>query len=101
DQRGLIIPMIIQTIGLGPSRADGTDGAPHVSRQDRSGADQADANHQPTDRAVGGSNPSRRAASMQRFRSSESRILVEDDANTDEVRGSATGLLPNGAANPR
>jgi hypothetical protein len=41
---GLIIPLIIQTI-----------------RRDPTGSDQIDAEHQATDLAVGGSNPSRRA----------------------------------------
>jgi hypothetical protein len=41
----LIIPMIIQTIGLDPSGAVWTDEASNVSRLDRSGADQVDAEH--------------------------------------------------------
>jgi hypothetical protein len=49
----LIIPMIIQTIGLHPSGALWTDGASNVSRPDPSGADQIDAEHQATDLAVG------------------------------------------------
>jgi len=56
----LIIRLIIQTIRRDPSGAVWTDEAPNVSRPDRSGADQIDAEHQPTDLAVGGSNPSRR-----------------------------------------
>jgi hypothetical protein len=58
---GLIIRLIIQTIRRDPSGAVWTDGASNVSRPDRSGADQIDAEHQATDLAVGGSNPSRRA----------------------------------------
>jgi hypothetical protein len=58
---GLIIRLIIQTIRQDPSGAVWTDEAPNVSRPDRSGADQIDAEHQSTDLAVGGSNPSRRA----------------------------------------
>jgi hypothetical protein len=41
----LIIPMIIQTILLDPSRAVWTDGAGNVSRLDPSGAVQFDAEH--------------------------------------------------------
>jgi hypothetical protein len=41
----LIIPMIIQTIGLYPSGAVWTDGPSNVSRLDPSGADQIDAEH--------------------------------------------------------
>jgi hypothetical protein len=63
--RGLIIRLIIQTIRLDPSRSDQTDGASNVSRPDRSGPDQIDAQHQATDLAVGGSNPSRRAPKPQ------------------------------------
>jgi len=48
----LIIPMIIQTIGLDPSGAVWTDEAAHVSRLDRSGADQADAEHPTRNRKV-------------------------------------------------
>jgi hypothetical protein len=59
--RRLIIRLIIQTIRRDPSGAVWTDGPPNVSRPDRSGADQIDAEHQTTDLAVGGSNPSRRA----------------------------------------
>jgi len=51
----LIIRLIIQTIQLGPSRSDGIDEAPNVSREDPSGADQIDAEHQSTDLAVGDS----------------------------------------------
>jgi hypothetical protein len=57
--RGLIIRLIIQTIGRDRSGAVWTDDAPDVSRPDPSGADQIDAEHQATDLAVGGSNPSR------------------------------------------
>jgi hypothetical protein len=57
----LIIPLIIQTIRLDPTRPDQIDEALDVSRPDPSGADQIDAEHQATDLAVGGSNPSRRA----------------------------------------
>jgi hypothetical protein len=54
----LIIPMIIQTIGLDPSGAVWTDEAPHVSRLDPSGADQIDAEHPTHNRKVEGSDPS-------------------------------------------
>jgi hypothetical protein len=57
----LIIRLIIQTIRRDPSGAIWTDEALNVSRPDPSGADQIDAEHQATDLAVGGSNPSRRA----------------------------------------
>jgi hypothetical protein len=55
----LIIPMIIQTILLDPSGAVWTDEASNVSRLDRSGADQADAEHPTRNRKVVGSNPAR------------------------------------------
>jgi hypothetical protein len=58
---GLIIRLIIQTIRRDPSGSVWTDEASNVSRPDPSGADQIDAEHQATDLAVGGSNPSRRA----------------------------------------
>jgi hypothetical protein len=51
--RGLIIPMIIQTILLDPSEAVWTDIASHVSRPDPSGVDQSDVEHQATDVVVG------------------------------------------------
>jgi hypothetical protein len=57
----LIIRLIIQTIRRDPSRSDQIDEASNVIRPDRSRADQIDAEHQATDLAVGGSNPSRRA----------------------------------------
>jgi hypothetical protein len=50
---GLIIRLIIQTIRQDPSGAVWIDGASDVSRPDRSGADQIDAEHQATDLAVG------------------------------------------------
>ena len=62
---GLIIRLIIQTIRQDPSGSVWTDEAPNVSRPDPTGADQIDAEHQSTDLAVGGSNPSRRAPSAQ------------------------------------
>jgi hypothetical protein len=49
---GLIIRLIIQTIRQNPSRSVWTDEASNVSRPDRSGADQIDAEHQATDLAV-------------------------------------------------
>jgi hypothetical protein len=58
----LIIRLIIQTIQQDRSGSDQTDDAPDVSRPDPSGADPIDADHQATDLAVGGSNPSRRAS---------------------------------------
>jgi hypothetical protein len=62
---GMIIPLIIHTIRRDPSRSDGIDEPCHVSRSDPSGAVQIDAEHQATDLAVGGSNPSRRASKPQ------------------------------------
>jgi hypothetical protein len=50
--RGLIIRLIIQTIRRDPSGSVWIDEAPNVSRPDRSGADQIDAEHQATDLAV-------------------------------------------------
>ena len=58
---GLIIRLIIQTIRRDPTGSVWTDEAPNLSRPDPTGADQIDAEHQATDLAVGGSNPSRRA----------------------------------------
>jgi hypothetical protein len=49
----LIIRLIIQTIRRVPSRSDWIDEASNLSRPDRSGADQIDAEHQATDLAVG------------------------------------------------
>jgi hypothetical protein len=49
----VIIPLIIRTIRRAPSRSDATDETPNVSSPDPSGADQTDAEHQPTDLAVG------------------------------------------------
>src|SRR4029453_7202866 len=72
--------MIIQTIRQDPSGSDQIDDPSNVSRPDRSGSDQIDAEHQATDLAVGGSNPSRRAKRAgQRLSSkasSEHRILA-------------------------
>ena len=51
--RGLIIPMIIQTILLDPSEAVWTDIASDVSRPDPSGVNQSDVEHQATDVVVG------------------------------------------------
>ena len=50
--RGLIIPLIIQTIRLDRFGSVWTDEAPNLSSPDRSGADQIDAEHQATDLAV-------------------------------------------------
>jgi hypothetical protein len=63
--RGLIIRLITQTIRRDPSGSVWIDKAPNLSSPDRSGADQIDAEHQATDLAVGGSNPSRRAPKPQ------------------------------------
>jgi hypothetical protein len=51
----LIIPMIIQTILLDPSRAVWSDSASTVSRPDPSGADQTDAEHPTPNRKIEGS----------------------------------------------
>jgi hypothetical protein len=50
--RGLIIPLIIQTIRRDPSGSVWIDDLLNVSRPDPSGADQIDAEHQATDLAV-------------------------------------------------
>jgi hypothetical protein len=52
----LIIPMIIQTIGLDPSGAVWTDEASNLSSLDPSGAIQVDAEHPSRNRKVVGSN---------------------------------------------
>jgi hypothetical protein len=49
----LIIPLIIQAIRRDPSRSVWIDDPANVSRPDRSGVDQIDAEHQATDLAVG------------------------------------------------
>jgi hypothetical protein len=41
----MVIPMVIQSTRVLPSRPDQIDAAPNVSRQDPSGADQSDAEH--------------------------------------------------------
>jgi hypothetical protein len=51
--RSLIIRLVIQTIRRARSGSVQIDGAPDVSRPDRSGADQIDVEHQATDLAVG------------------------------------------------
>jgi hypothetical protein len=48
-------------VAADPPGSNQTDEASEVSRQAPSGADQIDVEHQATDLAVGGSNPSRRA----------------------------------------
>jgi hypothetical protein len=60
----LIIRLIIQTIRRDPTGSVQIDDPSNVSRPDPSGADQIDAEHQATDLAVGGSNPSRRASTV-------------------------------------
>jgi hypothetical protein len=57
-RRSIGYALIIQTIGLNPSGAVWTDEASNVSRLDRSGAAQADAEHPSSNRMVVGSNPS-------------------------------------------
>jgi hypothetical protein len=57
----VVIPMVIQTIQLAPPGPNGTDNTPHVTSLDPTGGNQSDAEHPPTDLAVGGSSPSRRA----------------------------------------
>jgi hypothetical protein len=63
--RVVIIPMIIQTTQPGPSEPNWTDDPSHLTRLDPTGADHSDAEHPPTDLAVGGSSPSRRAQTPQ------------------------------------
>jgi len=53
----VIIPLIIQLIGLYLSGAVWTDGASNVSRLDPPGAIQADAEHPTRNRKADGSNP--------------------------------------------
>jgi hypothetical protein len=50
----LIIPMIIQTIGLDPSKAVWTESASNLSSLDLSGAVQVDAEHPARNRKVVG-----------------------------------------------
>jgi hypothetical protein len=58
----LIIPMIIQTIGLDPSRAGWTESASDLSSRDPSGAIQVDAEH--PSRQASTHEPSRVAAAI-------------------------------------
>jgi hypothetical protein len=53
----MVIPMVIQTILLGPSGPDQIDAASNVSRLDPSAAVQSDAEHLARNRKVVGSNP--------------------------------------------
>jgi hypothetical protein len=66
----LIIPMIIQTIRLDPSRSVWTDEASNVNSPDPSGADQIDAEHPSRNRKVVGSN-SIRASQVSNYGSCE------------------------------
>jgi len=59
----LIIPMIIQTIGLDPSRAVWTESASNLSSLDPSGADQGDAEH-PARNRKGGTTPDQTTADL-------------------------------------
>jgi hypothetical protein len=71
---GLIIRLIIQTIRRDPTGSDQIDEASNLSRPDPAGADQIDAEHQATELAVGGSNPSRRTkCAAQRYCSKRSK----------------------------
>jgi hypothetical protein len=71
----LIIPMIIQTIGLDPSRAVWTESASNLSSLDPSGAIQIDAEHPSRNRKVEGSNPSSGSISAGRVASSKTSIF--------------------------
>jgi hypothetical protein len=57
--------MVIQTTQLEPPEPNRTDDPAHLTSLDPTGANQSDAEHPPTDLAVGGSSPSRRATSSQ------------------------------------
>jgi hypothetical protein len=61
----LIIPMIIQTIGLDPSKAVWTESVSNLSSLDLSGADQIDAEHPARNRKVVGSNPTSGSTNQQ------------------------------------
>jgi hypothetical protein len=65
---GVVIPMVIQTTQLVPPEPNWTDNMPHLTSLDPTGADQSDAEHSPTDLAVGGSSPSRCAKSLRSAR---------------------------------
>jgi hypothetical protein len=65
DDSGMVIPMVIQTIQLDPPEPNWADDTSHLTSLDPTGADQLDAEHPPTDLAVGGSSPSRRATKPQ------------------------------------
>jgi hypothetical protein len=54
----MIIPMIIWTIRQSLLDPDRTDDTPHVTGLNPTGADQADAEHPPTELAAGDSSPS-------------------------------------------
>ena len=48
----VVILMVIQTIQLAPPEPNGTADMSHVTSLDPTGADQSDAEHQPTDLVV-------------------------------------------------
>jgi hypothetical protein len=60
--------MVIQTTQPEPPEPNWADDTPHATSLDPTGADQSDAEHPPTDLAVGGSSPSRRAPDQQVYR---------------------------------
>src|ERR687886_239610 len=51
--RGVVIPMVIHTTQLEPPEPNGTDDPSHLTRLDPTGPNQSDAEHSPTDLAVG------------------------------------------------
>jgi len=86
----LIIRLIIHTIRRDPSGSVWTDEAPNVSRPDPSGADQIDAEHQPTDLAVGVRIP--RGAPDLQVRCSQAREAPRGDS------GSVSPWVPGAVA---
>jgi hypothetical protein len=94
--RGLIIPLIIETIRLDPSRSDQIDEASNLSRPDPTGSDQIDVEHQATDLALQSAwEPGVLAAG---YRLSRSRSLL---VSRSSIYGSSSGGWPAAIARPR
>jgi hypothetical protein len=72
----LIIPMIIQTIGLDPFRAVWTESASNLSSLDPSGAIRIDAEHLSRNQKVVGSNPTSGSTNQQLKPFSDAQALV-------------------------
>ena len=85
----VVILMVIQTIQLAPPGPNGMDDTPHVTSLDPTGADQSDAEHPPTDLAVGVGVP----RGAQRHRRSALRQGLTDCAGSWVPAGGPIRLL--------